>query len=174
MRAWRRLRPAITHPWVGVERVEQLFGNRSGSRGAARGVCWMRELSRDAHVLPGTFCPAFRLVLRRILRRAVRFCSEVLRAPPGLLASLVPTVVEVLVSKNCCTGEGLITCPIQPRVPFLYAIRRQSGMERSSRRGCVVLCIATIKISCLLIVSDGGIGAMGCLKGPVLTVSVSV
>ncbi|XP_074899057.1 alanine--tRNA ligase, mitochondrial isoform X6 [Buteo buteo] len=36
------------------------------------------------------------LVLRRILRRAVRFCSEVLHAPPGLLASLVPTVVEVL------------------------------------------------------------------------------
>uniref|UniRef100_A0A8B9P742 Alanine--tRNA ligase n=1 Tax=Apteryx owenii TaxID=8824 RepID=A0A8B9P742_APTOW len=33
------------------------------------------------------------LVLRRILRRAVRFCSEVLHAPPGLLASLVPTVV---------------------------------------------------------------------------------
>ncbi|KAJ7413521.1 Alanine--tRNA ligase, mitochondrial [Pitangus sulphuratus] len=37
------------------------------------------------------------LVLRRILRRAVRFCSEVLQAPPGLLASLVPTVVEVLI-----------------------------------------------------------------------------
>ncbi|KAM8809470.1 alanine--tRNA ligase, mitochondrial [Eudromia elegans] len=36
------------------------------------------------------------LVLRRILRRAVRFCSEVLQAPPGLLASLVPTVVDVL------------------------------------------------------------------------------
>ncbi|KFR06493.1 hypothetical protein N306_02423, partial [Opisthocomus hoazin] len=36
------------------------------------------------------------LVLRRILRRAVRFCSEVLHAPPELLASLVPTVVEVL------------------------------------------------------------------------------
>ncbi|XP_075060562.1 alanine--tRNA ligase, mitochondrial [Mixophyes fleayi] len=36
------------------------------------------------------------LVLRRILRRAVRFSSEVLRAPPGLLSSLVPTVVEVL------------------------------------------------------------------------------
>ncbi|KFP71260.1 hypothetical protein N310_09315, partial [Acanthisitta chloris] len=36
------------------------------------------------------------LVLRRILRRAVRFCSEVLQASPGLLASLVPTVVEVL------------------------------------------------------------------------------
>ena len=54
--------------------------------------------------LPGESCPAFRLVLRRILRRAVRFCSEVLHAPPGLLASLVPTVVEVLVSKNCCLG----------------------------------------------------------------------
>lgn len=36
------------------------------------------------------------LVLRRILRRAVRFSSEVLRAPPGLLSSLVPTVVEIL------------------------------------------------------------------------------
>ncbi|NWU98002.1 SYAM protein, partial [Upupa epops] len=36
------------------------------------------------------------LVLRQILRRAVRFCSEVLHSPPGLLASLVPTVVEVL------------------------------------------------------------------------------
>ncbi|XP_063774948.1 alanine--tRNA ligase, mitochondrial [Pseudophryne corroboree] len=36
------------------------------------------------------------LVLRRILRRAVRFSSELLRAPPGLLSSLVPTVVEIL------------------------------------------------------------------------------
>ncbi|XP_042337744.1 alanine--tRNA ligase, mitochondrial-like [Plectropomus leopardus] len=36
------------------------------------------------------------LVLRRILRRAVRFCVEVLQAPPGALASLVPTVTHIL------------------------------------------------------------------------------
>ncbi|PWA21977.1 hypothetical protein CCH79_00020879, partial [Gambusia affinis] len=36
------------------------------------------------------------LVLRRILRRAVRFCAEVLQAPPGSLASLVPTVAQTL------------------------------------------------------------------------------
>ncbi|XP_069578112.1 alanine--tRNA ligase, mitochondrial [Brachyistius frenatus] len=36
------------------------------------------------------------LVLRRILRRAVRFCVEVLRAPQGALASLVPTVTHLL------------------------------------------------------------------------------
>uniref|UniRef100_A0A4W3KA23 Alanine--tRNA ligase n=1 Tax=Callorhinchus milii TaxID=7868 RepID=A0A4W3KA23_CALMI len=45
-------------------------------------------------ILPGMTGP--QLVLRRILRRAVRFSSEVLHAPPGLLASLVPTVVETL------------------------------------------------------------------------------
>lgn len=38
-----------------------------------------------------------RLVLRRILRRAMRFSTEVLRAPPGFLGSLVPVVVEILV-----------------------------------------------------------------------------
>ncbi|XP_070847289.1 alanine--tRNA ligase, mitochondrial isoform X1 [Chaetodon trifascialis] len=36
------------------------------------------------------------LVLRRILRRAVRFCVEVLQAPQGALASLVPTVTHTL------------------------------------------------------------------------------
>ncbi|XP_028269814.1 alanine--tRNA ligase, mitochondrial [Parambassis ranga] len=36
------------------------------------------------------------LVLRRILRRAVRFSVEVLQAPQGALASLVPTVAHIL------------------------------------------------------------------------------
>ncbi|XP_076841241.1 alanine--tRNA ligase, mitochondrial [Brachyhypopomus gauderio] len=36
------------------------------------------------------------LVLRRILRRAVRFSTEVLKAPEGTLASLVPTVAHML------------------------------------------------------------------------------
>ncbi|KAG2467079.1 SYAM protein, partial [Polypterus senegalus] len=36
-------------------------------------------------------------VLRRILRRAVRFSMEVLKAPQGTLAALIPTVTEVLI-----------------------------------------------------------------------------
>lgn len=79
------------------------------ARGAVLVVCWMWELGRMLTWLPGESCSAFRLVLRRILRRAVRFCSEVLHAPPGLLASLVPTVVEVLVSKNCCLGQKRVS-----------------------------------------------------------------
>ncbi len=36
-------------------------------------------------------------VIRRILRRGVRYCTEKLGAKPGMFASLVPVVVEILV-----------------------------------------------------------------------------
>lgn len=39
----------------------------------------------------------YRYVLRRILRRAVRYAIEKLGASPGFLASLVPVIVERLV-----------------------------------------------------------------------------
>ncbi|XP_054018383.1 alanine--tRNA ligase, mitochondrial isoform X1 [Dryobates pubescens] len=67
------------------------------------------------------------LVLRRILRRAVRFCSEVLHAPPGLLASLVPTVVEVLgdaypeLTKNADQIMDIIN---ENEVAFLSSLER--------------------------------------------------
>ena len=38
-------------------------------------------------------------VLRRILRRGVRYITEKLNAKPGTFASLVPTVLDVLVSQ---------------------------------------------------------------------------
>jgi alanyl-tRNA synthetase len=38
----------------------------------------------------------FSYVLRRILRRAIRYSSEKLQAKPGFLASLVDVVVEIL------------------------------------------------------------------------------
>lgn len=39
----------------------------------------------------------FRYVLRRILRRGVRYAIEKLGAKPGQFASLVDTVVDILV-----------------------------------------------------------------------------
>ncbi|XP_034044322.1 alanine--tRNA ligase, mitochondrial [Thalassophryne amazonica] len=45
-------------------------------------------------VYPGMSGPE--LVLRRILRRAVRFSVDLLKAPQGALASLVPTVAQIL------------------------------------------------------------------------------
>jgi len=39
-----------------------------------------------------------RYVLRRILRRAVRYATEKLNAKPGVLASLVDSVIVILVS----------------------------------------------------------------------------
>uniref|UniRef100_A0A8C9TV34 Alanine--tRNA ligase n=1 Tax=Scleropages formosus TaxID=113540 RepID=A0A8C9TV34_SCLFO len=47
----------------------------------------------------------YRLVLRHILRRAVRFSTEVLKSTPGSLSKLVPTVVHIL--SGIANDEGL-------------------------------------------------------------------
>ena len=51
-----------------------------------------------------------RYVLRRILRRSVRYATEKLNAPPGLVASLVSVAVDTLVgSSNCPTICHILT-----------------------------------------------------------------
>ncbi|XP_043818939.1 alanine--tRNA ligase, mitochondrial isoform X2 [Dromiciops gliroides] len=67
------------------------------------------------------------LVLRQILRRAVRFSSEVLQAPPGFLSSLVPIVVEMLgdvypeLQKNTAQITGLVK---EEESAFLSSLER--------------------------------------------------
>ncbi|XP_036623332.1 alanine--tRNA ligase, mitochondrial [Trichosurus vulpecula] len=67
------------------------------------------------------------LVLRQILRRAVRFSSEVLQAPPGFLSSLVPIVAEMLgdaypeLRKNTAQIVSLVT---EEESAFLSSLER--------------------------------------------------
>ncbi|XP_062953077.1 alanine--tRNA ligase, mitochondrial [Cynocephalus volans] len=67
------------------------------------------------------------LVLRQILRRAVRFSTEVLQAPPGFLGSLVPVVVETLgdtypeLQKNAAQIANLVS---EDEVAFLASLQR--------------------------------------------------
>ncbi|KAM7135218.1 alanine--tRNA ligase, mitochondrial isoform 2-T2 [Molossus nigricans] len=67
------------------------------------------------------------LVLRQILRRAVRFATEVLRAPPGFLASLVPVVVETLgnmypeLQKNSAQIANLVS---EDEAAFMASLQR--------------------------------------------------
>ncbi|XP_058496223.1 alanine--tRNA ligase, mitochondrial [Solea solea] len=79
------------------------YGGRTGS--ADQGKVDMAYRVVADHVRTLSVCVAdgvhpgmsgAELVLRRILRRAVRFCVEVLQAPQGALASLVPTVAHIL------------------------------------------------------------------------------
>lgn len=44
--------------------------------------------------------PSPRYVIRRILRRGIRFCTEKLGAGPGVFGYLVHTVVEILVGTH--------------------------------------------------------------------------
>ncbi|XP_015984166.2 alanine--tRNA ligase, mitochondrial isoform X1 [Rousettus aegyptiacus] len=78
------------------------------------------------------------LVLRRILRRAVRFSTEVLRAPLGFLGSLVPVVVEILgdtypeLQKNSAQIANLVS---EDEAAFLASLQRgRRIIDRTLRR----------------------------------------
>ncbi|XP_070274595.1 alanine--tRNA ligase, mitochondrial isoform X1 [Myotis yumanensis] len=84
------------------------------------------------------------LVLRRILRRAVRFSTEVLQAPPGFLGSLVPVVVETLpcyllqgdtypeLQKNSAQIANLVS---EDEAAFLASLQRgRRIIDRTLRR----------------------------------------
>ncbi|XP_040839407.1 alanine--tRNA ligase, mitochondrial [Ochotona curzoniae] len=78
------------------------------------------------------------LILRRILRRAVRFSTEILRAPPGFLGSLVPVVVETLgdaypeLRKNSAQIAELVS---EGEAAFLASLQRgRRVIEQTLRR----------------------------------------
>ncbi|XP_073893982.1 alanine--tRNA ligase, mitochondrial isoform X8 [Macaca fascicularis] len=76
---------------------------------------------------PRCSTPYSRLVLRRILRRAVRFSMEILKAPPGFLGSLVPVVVETLgdaypeLQRNSAQISNLV---LEDEAAFLASLER--------------------------------------------------
>ncbi|KAM3622989.1 uncharacterized protein V6R79_005709 [Siganus canaliculatus] len=83
-------------------RVEP-YGSRTGAAGGAKVDMAYRVVADHIRTLSVCIADGIHpgmsgaeLVLRRILRRAVRFCAEVLQAPQGTLASLVPTVIHTL------------------------------------------------------------------------------
>ncbi|XP_012598837.2 alanine--tRNA ligase, mitochondrial [Microcebus murinus] len=87
-------------------------------------------------VLPGM--SGAPLVLRRILRRAVRFSTEVLQAPPGFLGSLVPVVVQTLgeaypeLQKNSAQIASLVS---EDEAAFLASLQRgRRIIDRTVRR----------------------------------------
>lgn len=78
------------------------------------------------------------LVVRRILRRAVRFSTEVLGAAPGLLGSLVPVVVETLgnaypeLQKSSAQIANLVS---EDEAAFLASLQRgRQIIDRTLRR----------------------------------------
>lgn len=109
----------------------ELKGNRGSYSPISPGE---RMLGVDACALKPS-----RLVLRQILRRAVRYSTEVLKAPPGFLGNLVPVVVETLVSAEppsfCTPSETLGTYHCALAVPYPHC----SALHPSRRLRKLVL-----------------------------------
>lgn len=63
-------------------------------------------------------------VVRRILRRGVRFCTEKLNAKPGVFASLVQTVVETLVSSSLWNHFYSIHTSVSSLHEFTFAVTK--------------------------------------------------
>lgn len=79
----------------------------------------------------GTF--VFRYVLRRILRRAVWFAMTKLNANPGMLGSLVDTVVLILVSLK--SRPGLVYPESRPGLVYPRLQRQSNRPGRPLRAG---------------------------------------
>uniref|UniRef100_A0A670Y8R3 Alanine--tRNA ligase n=1 Tax=Pseudonaja textilis TaxID=8673 RepID=A0A670Y8R3_PSETE len=69
---------------------------------------------------------------RKILRRAVRFSSEVLHAPPGFLASLVPVVGEIL-------GDAYPELKKDPEQVSSYLRKHQKWQMLHFRMTCLTI-----------------------------------
>lgn len=94
-----------------------------------------RPTVRPPPVAVATVSVFARLVLRRILRRAVRFCSEVLQAPPGTLASLVPTVCHILVNYVSHHASAAAGLRLYQLLLSVLAGGRVSGAPQGGRHG---------------------------------------
>jgi alanyl-tRNA synthetase len=73
------------------------------------------------------FIGVFRYVLRRILRRGVRYATEKLNAKPGFFATLVTTVVEILgetFPEVCKDPQSIIDTINEEEEQFLKTLSR--------------------------------------------------
>lgn len=81
---------------------------------------------------PLSFVAFYRYVLRRILRRAVRYAHEKLNAPKGFFASLVDVVIQSLVSPTFVSQAiALERCR--------YGALREGEMPFSGKRSLILL-----------------------------------
>ena len=93
-------------------------------------------------------------VLRRILRRAVRYCTEVLQGKPGFFAGLVPTVVDILVSGvRLCVHLSLSLflslLSLALSLSCSLALSLSRSLARSLALSCVVcVCVCACACAC--------------------------